>query len=117
MTRFMRTLCVRLIHNARINPRRIAELEADAAEDEAMRADMRARLQRHDEILKGVWAEHQPIAVPRLGEPVLELRCMRCQSDEHHTWKTDNYLPWPCPTLAPFVAIAVYSKPTEEETS
>ncbi|MGW2666073.1 hypothetical protein ACWCW7_34400 [Nocardia tengchongensis] len=92
--------------------RRIEDLEGEVRELRGFAARGREERERRDEIFKAIYAEHQPMLIPARDSVVYELRCRRCRTDEHHTWGTDYYLPWPCPTLAPFVAYAVY-KPAE----
>jgi hypothetical protein len=96
--------------------RQIADLEQEVGELSRFNARSREQRPKYDKILLDVYAEHQPMAVKSRDDVILELRCCRCQTDEHHTWKTDNYLPWPCPTIAPFVAIATY-KYHEDDSS
>ena len=66
-------------------------------------------------IFHHVYAQHQPKVVKTQGQMRLELRCRRCTTDENHTWSNDNYLPWPCPTIAPFVATAKYEEVKPDE--
>ncbi|WP_454199539.1 hypothetical protein [Nocardia sp. Marseille-Q1738] len=92
---------------------RIADLESEVRELKEFHTSNREQLERHGEILRGIFNEHPPIVVSSRDGVRLELRCRRCQTDEHHTWANDSHLPWPCPTLAPFVRYAVYT-PAEE---
>lgn len=92
----------------RADKQRIADLESEIAELQTFNATNRERLARYRAILAAIVVEHQPKSVTAHDGVAVELRCGRCQSDEHHTWANDNYLPWPCPTLAPFLTYAVY---------
>ncbi|WP_405137443.1 hypothetical protein [Nocardia sp. NBC_01388] len=92
---------------------RIADLEADLAELHGFNTRSRETAAQHTKILRAIYAEHQPI-LTQDRDRAFELRCRRCHTDEHHTWHSDNYMPWPCPTVAPFVAYAVYT-PREAE--
>ncbi|WP_043737776.1 hypothetical protein [Nocardia asiatica] len=92
---------------------RIADLEAEVAELREFNTNNRAQMKAHEKILAAIYGEHPPMVVKPLRGVALELRCRRCQTDEHHTWANDNHVPWPCPTLASFVSYAVYT-PAEE---
>jgi hypothetical protein len=94
---------------------RIADLEAENVELSAFTERSRRELAAHRKILQAIFAEHPPMPVTARSGVHIELRCKRCQTDEHHTWANDNHVPWPCPTLAPFVQYAVYEPQGEQE--
>lgn len=98
---------------------RIADLEHTVRELREFRDHGVATRTKAAAILRHVLDLHQPRAVTARDGLTLELRCWRCRTDENHTWSNDNYMPWPCPTIAPFVAYATYPEaaPNTEETT
>lgn len=88
---------------------RIAELEAEVAELNEINIHTREQLAVYRKALTAIYHQHPPMVAWSRDNVTLELRCRRCQTDEHHTWANDNHVPWPCPTLAPFVSYAQYT--------
>lgn len=81
------------------------DLRDEITELSELNARLRDQLSRYREALTAIYAEHQPMTAWSRGNVRIELRCRRCQTDEHHTWKNDNHVPWPCPTLKHFVGV------------
>lgn len=82
----------------------IADLESEVRELRDFHKKNRDLIAAYEESFRLIWNEHPPFVVKSRSGIGFEIRCRRCQTDEHHTWANDNYLPWPCPTLAPMIA-------------
>lgn len=86
-------------------------LAAALEEEKRFKGRFKRRLAAFEVMRDAILNEHLPSPFPAPDGVRLELRCVRCHTDEHHTRHSDNYLLWPCPTVAPILATA--EQPTD----
>jgi len=84
---------------------RLRELESTLREEESFKVRFQRELAAYVVMRNGIFVEHPAKSFPSRDGVHLELRCVRCHTDEHHTWYSDNFLIWPCPTVKLILAI------------
>jgi hypothetical protein len=86
-----------------VNAEEYADLTEEVGELRSINDRCRTTIAEYNKIMRAIVDEHTPFMTGKRSGVGYEVRCVRCQTDEHHVWATDNHMPWPCPTVAPLL--------------
>jgi hypothetical protein len=86
-----------------ISAEEYADLTEEVGELRSINDRCRTTIAKYDKAMRAILDEHAPFVARRYDGDGYETRCVRCRTNEHHTWATGNHMPWPCPTVAPLL--------------
>lgn len=86
-----------------ISAEQYADLTDEVDELRRINDKCRTTIANYDKVMRAILDEHTPFMTKQRSGIGYVTRCVRCQTDEHHVWATDNHMLWPCPTVAPLL--------------